>query len=149
MSTISSTAFRAVLVALGAISAFVAINVAFGGLDTLGWQGPTDYFQITDPHAYLIRDSHARFYGGVYLGIAAFLILAATNLHKYRIALYLTFTLIFLGGLSRLTQQAPSVSFGPDLIVSTVVELVGMPALIIWLSALTRTRTAITTHQPA
>ena len=48
-----------------------------------------------------------------------------------------------------LTQQAPSVSFGPDLIVSTVVELVGMPALIIWLSALTRTRTAITAHQPA
>jgi hypothetical protein len=86
MSTISSTAFRTVLVVLGAISAFVAINVALGGLDTLGWQGSTDYFQITDPHAYLIRDSHARFYGGVYLGIAAFLILAASNLHKYRVA---------------------------------------------------------------
>jgi hypothetical protein len=149
MSTTGSKAFRAVLVILGAISAFVAINVAFGGLDTLGWQGPTDYFQVTDGHAYLIRDSHARFYGGVYLGIAAFLILAASNLHTYRVALNLTFTLIFLGGLSRLTQLEPSIVFGPELVVSTIVELVGMPALIVWLSALTRTRTALPVHQPA
>jgi len=149
MSTTSSTAFRAVLVILGAISAFVAVNVAFGGLVTLGWQGPTDYFQVTDAHAFLIRDSHARYYGGVYLGIAAFLILAAGNVHKYRVGLALTFVLIFLGGLSRLTQLEPSVVLGPDLVVSTTVELVAMPALIIWLRALTRTRPVLPTRQPA
>lgn len=149
MSAISSTAFRGVLLILGAISAFVAINVAFGGLATLGWQGPTDYAQVTDPHSYLIRDSHARFYGGVYLGIAAFWILAASNLHKYRVALNLTFMVVFLGGLARLTQQEPSIIFGPELLVSTVVELIGVPALILWLSVLTRTRAAVPVHQPA
>ena len=152
MSTISSKAFRVVLVALGLISAFVAANVAFGGLDTLGWQGPTDYFRVTDQDGFLIRDSHARFYGGVYLGIAGFLILAASNVSRYRTALALTFTLIFFGGLARLTQLEPSVVFGPALIVSTIVELVGMPALAVWLRNVTKTRTtplAHPAHQPA
>ena len=72
---------------LGAVSAFVAVNVAFGGLETLGLQGPTEYFQVTDHDAYLLRDSHAHFYGGVYLGIAIFLIVASTNLRKYRTGL--------------------------------------------------------------
>ena len=123
---------------LGAISAFVAINVAFGGLETLGLQGPTKYFQVTDHDAYLLRDSHARFYGGVYLGIAAFLVLAATNLRKYRTALNVVFGLIFLGGVARLTQAEPGVTFGKNLGFSTLVELVGMPVLASWLAAATR-----------
>ena len=43
----STNVFRFILVALGAISALVALNVALGGLDTLGWQGPTHYFQAS------------------------------------------------------------------------------------------------------
>jgi hypothetical protein len=62
-----------------------------------------------------------------------------------------TRTLIFLGGLARLTQFEPGVVFGPELVVSSVVELVGMPALLIRLSALTRTSTRMTPElvQPA
>jgi hypothetical protein len=131
---------RAVLALLGAISAFVAINVAFGGLETLGWQGPTKYFQITDHDAYLLRDSHARFYGGVYLALAGFLIVAATNLHKYRTGLYVVFAAIFAGGVARLTQMEPGVTFGNDLTLSSVIELVGMPALALAVARVTRTR---------
>ena len=83
-STTSAKLLRLALDVLGAVSAFVAINVAFGGLDTLGRQGPTDYFQVTDHDAYLLHDSHAHFYGGVYLGIAVFLIIASTNLRQVR-----------------------------------------------------------------
>ena len=134
---------RVVLAALGAVSAFVAINVAFGGLETLGLQGPTKYFQVTDHDAYLLRDSHARFYGGVYLGIAIFLIVASSNLRKYRSALNVMFALIFVGGVSRLTQVEPGVTFGKDLALSSVIELVGMPAMAVWLAAATRSpRTA-------
>ena len=68
-TTTSSKALRLVLILLGAVSAFVAVNVAFGGLETLGLQGPTDYFQVTDQHAFAIRDSHAHYYGGVYLAL--------------------------------------------------------------------------------
>jgi len=135
--TTNIRAFRFVLVALGAISAFVALNVAFGGLETLGWQGPTEYFHVSDADAFLIRDSHARFYGGVYAGIAAFLILASTDPRKYRQCLAFTFVLIFFGGVARLTQMNPDVVFGPDLFVSTLVELAGMPALLLWLGKAT------------
>jgi Domain of unknown function (DUF4345) len=137
-STTSSKLLRVALIALGAVSAFVAVDVAFGGLDTLGWQGPTDYVQVTDRDAYLLRDSHAHFYGGVYLGIAAFLIVASTNLHKYRSGLNVVFAVIFLGGVARLTQLEPAVTFGKDVAVSSLIELVGMPAMALWLAAVTR-----------
>ena len=134
-------ALRLALVVLGAVSAFVAINVAFGGLQTLGLQGPTKYFQVTDHDAYLVRDSHARFYGGVYLGIAGVLILASTNLPKYRSALHVVFALIFLGGVARLTQLEPGVTFGSGLAASSLIELVAMPAMALWLAAATKPAT--------
>jgi hypothetical protein len=133
----SKSAFRFILFVVGAISAFVALNVALGGLDTLGWQGPSDYFGVTDPDAFDIRDSHARFYGGVYIGIAAILILGATDIYKYRQLLSTAFGLIFLGGLARLSQGQLEVMFGPDLTLSSVVELVGMPLMFWWLRRLT------------
>ena len=148
-TTTSAKALRVVLAALGAVSAFVAINVAFGGLETLGLQGPTKYFRVIDHDAYLLRDSHARFYGGVYLGIATFLIAASTNLRKYRSALNVVFTLIFVGGLARLTQLKPGVTFGNDLALSSVIELVGMPAMSVWLSTATKSpRTALVDMTP-
>ena len=137
------------LAALGAISAFVAVNVAFGGLDTLGWQGPTNYFQVTDHDAYLLRDSHAHFYGGVYLGIAIFLIAASTNLRKYRSGLNVVFAVLFLGGVARLTQLAPGVTFGKDLAVSSLIELVGMPAMALWLAFATRSPRGTDAATPA
>ena len=141
----SKNIFRTILVLVGAISALVSLNVALGGFETLGWQGPTDYFRVTDADAFAIRDSHARFYGGVYAGIAATLIVASRDIVKYRQALSLVFGLIFLGGLARLSQGELDVTFGPDMAVSTVVELVGMPAMWLWLRHLTapaRTREA-------
>ena len=137
-ATRSTKLLRIVLVALGAISAFVAVNVAFGGLETLGWQGPTDYFRVTDNDAFLIRDSHAHYYGGVYLAVAAVLIIAATNVGKYHQALYVVFAMIFVGGLARLTQLEPSVTFGSDLMLSSVIELVGAPLLALWVAHVAR-----------
>ena len=148
-SSTSAKVLRGTLVVLGAASAFVAVNVAFGGLETLGLQGPTKYFQVTDHDAYLLRDSHARFYGGVYLGIAAFLIVASTNLAKYRSALNVVFALIFLGGVARLTQLEPGVTFGPTLAMSSLIELVGMPAMALWLTAATTTPRTVHTPVPA
>ena len=104
--TTGTKALRGVLVVLGAVSAFVSLNVAFGGLETLGLQGPTKYFQVTDHDAFALRNSHARFYGGVYLGLAAFLIVASTNPRKYRTTLNVVFAVIFLGGVSRLTPNS-------------------------------------------
>ncbi|MEQ1785566.1 MAG: DUF4345 domain-containing protein [Acidimicrobiales bacterium] len=137
-TTRSTTALRLVLIVLGALSAFVAINVAFGGLETLGLQGPTDYVRVTDPAAYAIRDSHARYYGGVYLALGLFLVYASRDLPRFRATLQVVFAMIFAGGLARLSQGDLGVTFGSDLAVSTLIELVGIPALAVWVHRATR-----------
>jgi len=132
--TRSPRALRIVLTVLGVVSAFVAVNVAFGGLDTLGLQGPTDYFRVTDQHAYAIRDSHAHYYGGVYLALGIFLVYAASDVRRFRQGLYVVFAMIVVGGLARLTQLEPHVTFGRDLLPSTLIELVGVPLLALWVA---------------
>jgi hypothetical protein len=133
-----SKVLRGVLVALGAISAFVAINVAFGGLKTLGWQGTTEFVRVTDHEAFLVRDSHAHYYGGVYLAVGLFLMVAATNVARFRQGLMVVFAMIFAGGLARLAQLEPGVTFGSELMVSTLIELVGVPLLALWVHRTTR-----------
>ena len=133
MSNISSKSFSIVLIVLGALNIFVGINVGFGGIATLGLQGQTEFFEVTDETVFLIRDSHIRYFGGLYFGIGLFLILASTNLRKYHKALNLVFALIFIGGLARFTMMRFDIIFGPDIIGSLLVELVLMPVLYFWL----------------
>ena len=54
-------------------------------METLGLQGPTDYFTVTDRTRTLIRDSHAHYYGGVYLALGlGSSIYAATDVRRFR-----------------------------------------------------------------
>ena len=139
----TSKALRVVITLLGAVSAFVAVNVAFGGLETLGLQGPTDYFRVTDQHVYAIRDSHAHYYGGVYLALGVFLTYAASDVRRFRQGLYVVFAMIFAGGLARITQIEPATTFGHDLLPSTLIELFGIPLLAVWVAKATRTTNAV------
>jgi uncharacterized protein DUF4345 len=129
MANASSIALRVVLVLAGLIIVFTGLNTALGGMLTLGWQGQTVFFQVTDQHAYLVQDSHIRFLGGLWLGIGLFFLVASTNVRKFRSALFLAFALIFLGGLARFTQMRPEITFGPEIVGSLIAELVGMPLL--------------------
>ena len=55
--------------------------------------------------------------------------------------------MIFLGGVARLTQLEPAVTFGTDLALSSLIELIGMPAMALWVAAATKpARTADTTR---
>ena len=133
MSNISSKTFSIILIVLGALNIFVGINVGFGGIATLGLQGQTEFFEVTDETIFLMRDSHIRYFGGLYFGIGLFLILASTNLRKYHTALNLVFAIIFIGGLARFTMMRFDIIFGPDIIGSLLVELILMPVLYFWL----------------
>lgn len=134
MARANSIALRVVLVLAGLIIIFTGLNTALGGMLTLGWQGQTVFFQVTDEHAYLVQDSHIRFLGGLWLGIGLFFLLASTNLQKFKSALYLAFALIFLGGLARFSQMHIEVTLGPAIVGSLIAELVGMPLLYLWLA---------------
>ena len=134
MQNISSWALRGVLVLLGILNVLIGVNVGFGGIRTLGMQGPTNFLEITDQHIFLIQDSHVRYFGGLYIGIGLFLVFAGTRPHKYHSALNLVFFLIFMGGLARLTMNRPDILFGPELIVSFLAEILLMPILYFWLA---------------
>lgn len=123
-----------VLVLAGLFTTFTGINIAFGGIPTLGWQGVDDFFAVTNEHDFLVQDSHVRFLGGVWIGVGLLLMLSPIDLKRCRTALTLVFGLIFLGGLARLGQLNLAVTFGPDIVGSLIAEVIGMPVLYAWLT---------------
>lgn len=112
----------------------IGINVGFGGISTLGMQGQVKFFDITNEAAFLVQDSHIRFFGGAYLALGIFVVYAVTNLHKFETALKLIFAAIFIGGLARFSAMRLDVVFGKEIIGSLIAELVLMPILFIWLT---------------
>lgn len=138
MQTVSFWGLRAVLAAAGLFIVFTGINIAFGGMATLGLQGSADFFAVTDEAAYLNQDSHVRFLGGLWLGMGALFVAGAVRPAPLRPALNMAFALIFVGGLARFTMMRPDIVFGPDIVGSLAAELILMPVLYFWTARVCR-----------
>ena len=128
--------FRIVLLLGGAFVVLTGLNNSLGGLNTMGWLGISDFYQVTNMEMFKIRDNHVRFIGGVWTALGAFLCLAATNPLKYRQRIYLVCAAIFVAGFARFTSGDFVTVFGPDIIGSLAAELIGMPILAFWLNRL-------------
>lgn len=142
MIKVSTKILIVLLILLGVANILIGINVGFGGIQTLGLQGQTKFFEITNEYQFLVQDSHIRLFGGLYAGIGLFILFAVTNLRKYQTALNLIFYLIFVGGLARLTMFRTDIVFGPDIIGSLFAELIIMPLLYLWLAKSIKTEKA-------
>lgn len=132
MSSWSLVGLRVVLTLAGLFIVFTGLNVALGGIPTLGWQGQTPFLEVTDRAAYLVQDSHVRFLGGLWTAIGVLFIAAARAPSAYKTMLFFAYAAIFLGGLARLSRLDFDTLFGPDIIGSLAAELIGMPLLFIW-----------------
>lgn len=132
MKTNKHIALRIILALAGIYIVLSGVNIAAGGMDTLGLGGQRNFFRVTDLQPYLIQDSHIRFVGGVWMGIGLFFLVAATNLTRYKKQLLLVFILIFIGGLSRLFENHPDITFGKFIMGSFIAEIIGMPVLYLW-----------------
>lgn len=141
-SSVSNWALRVVLVLVGVGFIYTGIDNAFGGIMTLGWQGLADFAQATNPQQYLVRDSHVRFLGGVYLLMGVATTLAAIRPTKFKVVVQLILIAVFAGGLARFSQMNLSVTFGPGVLVPLVIELAFMPLLYVWVSQALRQRAA-------
>lgn len=126
-------ALRIILGLAGIYIVLSGINIAVGGMPTLGLGGQKDFFEVTNMQPYLIQDSHIRFVGGVWMGIGLFFLLTVFDISKYKKQLLLACVLIFIGGLSRLFQNHPEITFGKFIIGSILAEVVGMPILYTWI----------------
>jgi len=123
---------RIVLVIGGAFAAFTGFDFAVGGIRSLGLEGPVLSLTATDPHGLDVRDSHARFLGGVWMTVGLVFLASAARLHALKVALLACTVMIFIGGVSRFSTGVPEVLFEPAIIGSLTAELIGMPILFYW-----------------
>jgi hypothetical protein len=121
---------RIVLALLGAAVVVTGVNVGFGGITTLGLQGPTEFISVTDPDAFRNQDSHVRFLGGVWLGLGLLFLAGAVRLNALRVAVGAALLLVLIGGLSRLSGGQLDVLTGPGVGPSLAAELLLAPVLL-------------------
>lgn len=129
---IHEIALRAVLMLGGAFIVATGFDFAVGGIASLDFEGPRDFFTVTNQHAFDVRDNHTRFIGGVWLGVGLVFISSALFLQALKPALYASIALIFLGGLARFSAQQIDLVFSPEIAPSLAAELIGMPLLWLW-----------------
>jgi hypothetical protein len=123
---------RVVLVVGGAVAVFTGFDFAAGGIRSLGLEGPVLSLTASDPHALDVRDSHARFLGGVWLTVGLVFLASAARLHALKVALLASTVMIFIGGVARFSTGVPETLFDPAVIGSLTAELIGMPVLFYW-----------------
>ncbi|MEP3421483.1 MAG: DUF4345 domain-containing protein [Erythrobacter sp.] len=111
----------------------LGLNVGLGGFATLGWQGPTNFFTVTDPNAFAVQDNHIRFIAGVWGGVGVLFILGAVFLDRMRPVLIGCIFLIFMGGLARISSTDWPVLTGADIAPSLLMELIVFPAIGLWI----------------
>ncbi|WP_339830710.1 DUF4345 domain-containing protein [uncultured Parvibaculum sp.] len=134
----SMTAFRAVLVLCGVLIVFLGLNVALGGIPTMGWLDERPFLLVTDEEQYRMIDNHVRFFGGLFAAAGLFLIFAASNPVRFTQGILLVLAAIFIGGMARFSAPDPSVVLAAEIVNSLAAELVLMPLLAVWLLRLGR-----------
>jgi hypothetical protein len=124
---------RGVLALFGAAIVFLGLNVGFGGIQTLGWQGgAVSFFTVTDPSVFAIHDNHIRFIGGVWLGLGLLMLAGAVAFQHLRPVLIGLTAMIFVGGIARLSAGNVSLLLSADLAPSFFLEIVIVPLLGLW-----------------
>lgn len=129
----SFVVLRLILALCGAGIVFLGLNVGFGGIATLGWQGSPDFVVAADAYAYSVQDSHVRFLGGVWLGVGVLFLLGALLFKRLTSVLMVLCGLIFVGGLVRMGAFDSAVLPSPDIAPSLFAELFIFPGLALWI----------------
>jgi hypothetical protein len=135
MSDVGRTniALRVVLALAGSAIIFLGLNVALGGITTLGWQGGTDFMAVIDATEFAIKDSHVRFIGGVWLAVGLLMLIGSYAFEAMKSVLLALMAMIFVGGLSRFSGLDFGTLFSAAIAPSLVLELVLFPALALWI----------------
>jgi len=129
---------RIVLAIIGMVIIWLGLNVGLGGIATLGWQGPSDFFTVTDNAAFAVQDNHVRFIGGVWLGVGILFVTGAILLHRLSNVLKALIIMVFIGGLARLSIADPELLLSAKIAPSLIAELIIFPAIGLWIYHATR-----------
>jgi hypothetical protein len=122
------------LLLVGSAIMFLGLNVGLGGIQTLGWQMPGSFMQITNETAFHVQDSHIRFIGGVWFGVGAVFFAGGFLRDALRSTLIVFCGLIALAGLFRLSGIEGGAVYSAAILPSLALELIGFPLLGWWLA---------------
>lgn len=128
----AKTGLRVVVGLFGALVVFTALNRVFGGIPTLGWQGPSDFVAVAKAGEFAVQDSHTRFLGGVWLAVGLGFLTAAWQPEAMKQVLLFLCGAVFLGGVARFSNLDLAVLFGPGVGVSLALEMMLMPVVAVW-----------------
>lgn len=124
---------RVVLALTGCAILFLGLNIALGGITTLGWQGGgTGFVTVADPVEFAVKDSHIRFVGGVWSSVGILMLIGTVAFQVMRQTLIALTAMVFVGGLSRFSAFDPDVLMSAAIAPSFVLELVLFPLLGLW-----------------
>lgn len=125
---------RILLAIIGVVIFVLGLDVAFGGIRTLGWLGPTDFLEVVNTTDFKVQDSHFRFLGGTWIGIGLVFVAGAFALQRLRTALVVLCALVFIGGLSRFSSPDLATLVNASVLPSLLAELIMFPLLGLWIS---------------
>jgi len=111
----------------------VGLNIGLGGIKTLGWQLPRDFFTNTDPSTFALQDNHIRFIGGVWFAIGGVFAGGGIVLSRIYPTLIIFCGMIAIAGLFRLSGMGVDVLFNSNIFPSFALETLGFPLLGLWL----------------
>ena len=111
----------------------LGLNVGLGGIQTLGWQGSTDFITVSNAEQFAVQDNHIRFIAGVWAGVGLVFVLGAIKPRYFARTLVFLCLLIALGGLFRLSAGDFALVTGFAILPSLIAELVLFPALAVWI----------------
>lgn len=124
---------RILLAIIGLVIIWLGLNVSLGGIPTLGWQGASDFFTVTNPQIYAVQDNHVRFIAGVWTGVGGFFLAGAAIPRRLAPVLKAMIVLVFLGGLARLTNADLALLMSAKIAPSLFAELLLFPLLGLWI----------------
>lgn len=125
---------RIVLALTGCAILFLGLNIALGGITTLGWQGGGKSFvTVADPVEFAVKDSHIRFIGGVWSSVGILMLIGSVAFQAMRQTLIALTAMVFVGGLARFSAFDPAVLTSVAIAPSFVLELVLFPLLGLWI----------------
>ncbi len=124
---------RILLAVIGIVIVLLGLNVSLGGMQTLGWQGVSDFFVVTDSEAFAVQDNHIRFIAGVWTGVGVYFVAAALLPQQFSSALKAMIVLVMFGGIARLFVLDLTLLMSLQIAPSLVAELVLFPLLGWWI----------------